>query len=131
MGQMTSTVQSPQTTSGKSGGLTGAITQAADQANLNSDTFAPAGSNVQTQQGMQSPITPVQSTPPVGQSSGKGGLQGSQGAVTFPGQGGQPSMGQPNNYSNTVGSWDNSSTQPNQTRGKGSSSAGGGKSKGQ
>jgi hypothetical protein len=47
------------------------------------------------------------------------GMQGSQGAVTFPGQGGQPEMGMPNAYSNTVGpvdqgfggqqgSWDNS-----------------------
>ena len=125
---MTSTVQSPQTTSGKSGGMGDAVSQAADQAGLNTDTFAPAN---QTQQGLQSPITPIQSTPPVGQSSGKGGLQGSQGAVTFPGQGGQPSMGQPNNYSNTVGSWDNSSTQPSQPHGKGSYSANGGKSKGQ
>ena len=128
---MTSAIQSPQTTSGKSGGLTGAIGDAADQTGLNTDTFAPAGSNVQTRQGLQSPITPIQSTPPVGQSSGKNGIQGSQGAVTFPGQDGQPAMGKPNNYSNTVGSWDNSSTQPSQTRGKGSYSANGGKSKGQ
>lgn len=28
--------------------------------------------------------------------------------ITFPGQSGQPKMGQPNRYSNTVGSWDNS-----------------------
>lgn len=127
---MTSTIQSPQTTSGKSGGLTGAVSQAADQAGLNGGGLAPAIED-RSQQGLQSPITPIQSTPPVGQSTGKGGLQGGQGAITFPGQGGQPSMGQPNNYSNTVGSWDNSSTQPNQTRGKGSSSASGGKSKGQ
>jgi hypothetical protein len=28
-------------------------------------------------------------------------------SVTYPGQGGQPKMGVPNNYSNTVGQWDN------------------------
>lgn len=112
------------------------ISEIADKAGM--DNFGPAPVD-QTRQGLQSPITPIQSTPPVGQSSGKNGLQGNQGAVTFPGQGGislqeqngQPAMGKPNNYSNTVGSWDNSSTQPNQTRGKGSSSASGGKSKGQ
>lgn len=48
------------------------------------------------------------------QSFGKGG------SVTFPGQNGQPRMGKPNNYSNTVGPWDNSSIQPRQTQsGKG------------
>jgi hypothetical protein len=33
--------------------------------------------------------------------------QGKGGNVTFPGQGGQPRMGQPNMYPNTVGQWDN------------------------
>lgn len=126
---MTSTVASPQTNSGKSGGMVDSISQIADKAGM--ENFALPAPVDQTRQGMQSPITPIQSTPPVGQSSGKGNLQGGQGAITFPRQGGQPSMGQPNNYSNTVGSWDNSLTQPNQTRGKGSSSAAGGKSKGQ
>ena len=79
-------------------------------------------------------------------SSGKGSsqslaapeqMQGSQGAVTFPSQGGQPQMGMPNAYSNTVGpvdqgfggeqgSWDNS-TQPS---GKGSAGNSGSSSKG-
>lgn len=53
-----------------------------------------------------------------GQPSGKGGR------VTFPGQGGQPKMGVPNTYSNTVGQWDNASIQPQQSR------MGGGKGKG-
>lgn len=40
--------------------------------------------------------------------------------VTFPSQGGQPRIGVPNNYSNTVGQWDNASIQPRQTQsGKG------------
>jgi len=38
-------------------------------------------------------------------SQGKG--QGTQGAITFPGQGGQPAMGQPNAYPNTVKASDN------------------------
>ena len=46
--------------------------------------------------------------------------QGKGGRVTTPGQGGQPRMGVPNNYSNTVGQWDNASIQPRQTQsGKG------------
>jgi len=38
-------------------------------------------------------------------SQGKG--QGAQGAITFPGQGGQPMMGQPNAYPNTINPSDN------------------------
>ena len=46
------------------------------------------------------PSSPPDSPQP---SSGKGGgMQGSQGAVTFPGQDGQPEMGMPNAYSNTI-----------------------------
>jgi hypothetical protein len=46
--------------------------------------------------------------------------QGKGSSVTYPGQGGQPRMGVPNNYSNTVGQWDNASIQPRQTQsGKG------------
>jgi hypothetical protein len=44
---------------------------------------------------------------------------GKGGRVTYPGQGGQPQMGQPNNYSNTVGGWDNASIQPQAKSGKG------------
>ena len=47
------------------------------------------------------------------QPSGKGN------SVTFPSQGGQPRMGRPNNYSNTVGPWDNASIQPQTQSGKG------------
>ena len=67
-----------------------------------------------------------------------GGMQGSQGAVTFPGQGGQPEMGMPNAYSNTIGptaqqgiggqdgSWDNSFN----SSGKNSAGGSAGKGKG-
>jgi len=48
---------------------------------------------------------------------GKG--QGAQGAITFPGQGGQPAMGQPNAYPNTINSSDNTGmSQPRSTGGK-------------
>ena len=51
---------------------------------------------------------------PIGMPSpGKGGN------VTYPGQGGQPKMGQPNMYPNTVGQWDNASIQPQQSRNRG------------
>lgn len=74
------------------------------------------------------PTAQIQS-PQSSQTSGKtGGLgpplgqQGQQGAITFPGQGGQPALGQPNVYPNTISSWDNPptgmSTQP-VVRGKG------------
>lgn len=64
-------------------------------------------------------VQPQQSS----QTSGKMGastlsplMQGQQGAITFPGQDGQPAMGQPNPYPNTISSWDNPptgmSTQP-------------------
>jgi|688.fasta_scaffold217691_2 hypothetical protein len=43
------------------------------------------------------------------QGTGKGS------SVTYPGQGGQPKMGQPNMYPNTVGQWDNASIQPQQS----------------
>lgn len=67
-------------------------------------------------------ITPDYMTmSPAGQSTNQPqqGL-GKGGRVTTPGQGGQPRMGVPNNYSNTVGQWDNASIQPRQTQsGKG------------
>ena len=45
------------------------------------------------------------------------GMMGGQ--VTMPGQGGQPQLGMPNAYSNTVSPWDNSTNQPKQGSGKG------------
>lgn len=73
---------------------------------------------------MGAPTASIQS-PQSSQTSGKTGglgpplgnfMQGQQGAITFPGQDGQPAMGQPNQYPNTISSWDNPptgmSTQP-------------------
>ena len=51
---------------------------------------------------MGSPISQIQA-PQTNQPQGKGGQ------ITYPSQSGQPQMGQPNNYSNTVGPWDNAS----------------------
>jgi hypothetical protein len=45
------------------------------------------------------------------------GMMGGQ--ITMPGQGGQPQLGMPNAYSNTVSPWDNSSNQPKQGAAKG------------
>jgi len=64
-------------------------------------------------------VQPPQSSQASGKMGSVGpplGQQGQQGAITFPGQGGQPAMGQPNPYPNTISSWDNPptgmSTQP-------------------
>ena len=46
-----------------------------------------------------------------------GGMMG--GKVTMSGQGGQPKLGMPNAYSNTVQPWDNQSQQKSQGLGKG------------
>lgn len=42
-----------------------------------------------------------------------------KGASTNSATSGQPRMGQPNNYTNTVGGWDNASIQPQRSGGKG------------
>lgn len=75
-------------------GKSGAINQAVRQT-VNSPAVVP-------QQGYTRPM-------------GKGGR------VTYPGQSGQPQYGQPNQYSNTVGPWDNATigNQQPQTFGSG------------
>lgn len=65
--------------------------------------------------GQQFVQQPVQQAPvPESQSDGISRPSGKGGQITYPGQSGQPQMGQPNRYSNTVGSWDNATigTQP-------------------
>lgn len=71
----------------------------------------------------------VQSSNPTGQASGKSGgatppiqsgLQGMNGVITNSATSGQPTVGAPNVYSNTVGQWDNTAQQPQQPQlGKG------------
>jgi hypothetical protein len=58
---------------------------------------------------------------------GKGAMKGAMGAITFPGQCGQPQMGQPNPYSNTINPSDNTGMVRNQQMGSGKS---GGSAKG-
>jgi len=63
-----------------------------------------------------------------------GGLMGGQGMaggtgmmggrVTMPGQGGQPQLGMPNAYSNTMQPWDNSVNQQGRPSGKGMGASG-------
>ena len=73
-----------------------------------------------------------QATAPIGQPQGKsqGGFasnmqmppppqQQGKGGSTNSATSGQPQMGQPNTYSNTVGPWDNSNNQPQTQSGKG------------
>ncbi len=70
--------------------------------------------------GFASPTQPSNPTADVGSPQPLPQPQGKGGRVTFPSQNGQPRMGVPNNYSNTVGQWDNASIQPRQTQsGKG------------
>lgn len=83
-----------------------------------------------SQSGGKGMAQPAQSTPnpsdiavPDG-TSGNPFPQGKGSRVTYPGSGGQPKMGVPNSYSNTVGQWDNASIQPQQSH------FGGGKGKG-
>jgi len=45
------------------------------------------------------------------------GMMGGQ--ITMPGQGGQPKLGMPNAYSNTLQPWDNQAQQPQAGMGKG------------
>ena len=54
----------------------------------------------------------------MGKGSGKG-QQASQPTTTNSATSGQPQMGQPNTYSNTVGPWDNSNNQTQVQSGKG------------
>ena len=101
MGASSAAVQEPQTGSSGKG---------------NQSSYANA--NLPASSGNTGSLSTV-GTPPQSSPSGKAGqVQGSQGVVTTPGQGGQPEMGQPNNYSNTVGSWDNASIQPKSPSGK-------------
>jgi hypothetical protein len=77
----------------------------------------------QSQTNRQQPPPQFQQNQPFSQRMNSGKGMGSN--VTMPSQGGQPRMGQPNNYTNTTGRWDNARIFPQQ-----SSQASGGKGKG-
>jgi hypothetical protein len=93
-----------------------------------SQSSAPAGkgAGMSAMQMGQNPIqTPVlqkmeksmDSQPNDGAIDPTQGMMGGQ--VTMPSQGGQPQLGMPNAYSNTISPWDNSVNQPKQGSGKG------------
>ena len=93
-----------------------------------SQSSAPAGkgAGMSAMQMGQNPIqTPVlqkmeksmDSQPNDGAIDPTQGMMGGQ--VTMPGQGGQPQLGMPNAYSNTVSPWDNQTQQKPQGLGKG------------
>jgi hypothetical protein len=69
--------------------------------------------------GFASPTQPSNPTADVGFPQPMPQYQGKGGQVTFPGQGGQPKLGQPNMYPNTIGQWDNASIQPQQPLNRG------------
>ena len=70
-----------------------------------------SGQNDQSDPQMAAPAVMPNGQP---QPSGKGGRN-----VTMPSQGGQPRIGMPNAYSNTIQPWDNASIQPRTQSGKG------------
>lgn len=80
----------------------------------------------QTTGGKGSPISDGQMPPaPVTYSpeSGSPNVQPlGKGSSTNSATSGQPRIGQPNNYTNTVGGWDNASIQPQRSGGKGKGS---------
>jgi hypothetical protein len=103
MGGFSPQVQQPQA-SQPSGGK--GIGSAVDQINLSESS--PNTSTPQPLGGVQSGYFP-QSPKPMG----KGGVQ------TNSATSGQPRAGMPNQYSNTVGQWDNTQIQPQQSHGGG------------
>jgi hypothetical protein len=98
MGAFSAQVQSPQTTSGK-GGSPSSLPDDSRVLKIN-----PAQMDTSTNVDPNAP-TPI----------GKG-------SSTNSATSGQPRMGQPNNYTNTIGGWDNASIQPQRFGGKGKGS---------
>lgn len=88
-------------------------------------TFLNAAQPEMQQRGLQAPTFGSQAAPPPGQQPSAGGKGASSvnsypgPQATFPGQGGQPRMGMKNQYSNTVGGWDNTQIRPVGQQGKG------------
>ncbi|MGI9142928.1 MAG: hypothetical protein ACR2IJ_07015 [Fluviibacter sp.] len=116
MGGFAAEVQQPQNQgsvqpqqSGKGGPVQQAVQQVGAAQNPNPDQGEPPNSG----EPQQSPLAQYQQS---GRPVGKGG------AVTNSSTSGQPRIGMPNQYSNTVGQWDNTqqqTQQPMQGKGKG------------
>ena len=74
-----------------------------NQPQLNNNAGTLQSTNSREPQGLTG-FSPMLEDGPMGSPQGK---SGGQGKVTFPTQGGQPKMGMPNAYSNTMQPWDN------------------------
>jgi hypothetical protein len=111
MGGFASSVQQPQT-SGQSSGKGGPVGQAVEQVAERTDGLDQNAINADPQgfqQWQQQRDQQYQAPRPMG----KGGVQ------TNSATSGQPRIGMQNQYSNTVGQWDNTQIQPVQRNGKG------------
>jgi hypothetical protein len=100
MGGFSSQVQQPQTSQPQNAGGKGFASSRPDGLDQNAINADPQGFQQWQQQAAQQPPQPM----------GKGGRQ------TNSATSGQPRMGQQNQYSNTVGQWDNSQIQPLQPK---------------
>lgn len=95
--------------------------QMADFMQKHPDALQPKTTQAPSQPTFSAPVSYGQ--PLQYESYGKGSPSGKGGSnVTFPGQSGQPKMGVPNTYANTIQSGDNSGVQQpgSQMKGKGS-----------
>ena len=119
MGGFTSQVQPTQVSgpASKGAGLS------ANQLGMNPIQVSPQEQLLKTQQlQAEQPSFPQGNQMPQEMGSPLGGMMG--GKITMPGQGGQPKLGMPNAYSNTIQPWDNQSNQQGQPSGKGMGASG-------
>ena len=119
MGGFTSQVQPTQVSgpASKGAGLS------ANQLGMNPIQVSPQEQLLKTQQlQAEQPSFPQGNQMPQEMGPPLGGMMG--GRVTMPGQGGQPKLGMPNAYSNTIQPWDNQSNQQGQPSGKGMGASG-------
>ena len=68
--------------------------------------FSPTVQNNQTS-GQPVPLSQPAQMNPYPTDGSSGNLPSMSGSVTFPGMSGQPKVGSPNQYTNTVSQWDN------------------------
>ena len=114
MGGFTSQVQPTQV----SGPASKGAGVSANRLGMNPIEISPEEQLLKTQQlQAEQPNFPQANQMPQEMGPPLGGMMG--GRVTMSGQGGQPKLGMPNAYSNTIQPWDNSSNQQGQPSGKG------------
>jgi hypothetical protein len=109
MGMPFASVQAGTQPQGKGAAQPGNPTQSQQFAEMQNQS---AQAQAQTMQA-SSVYSPPQQNQQQGQPAGKGS------STTNAATSGQPQMGQPNMYPNTVGQWDNASIQPQQSRNRG------------